>query len=307
LLLTRGEGGYGKTVIHQVKVEGGTAEIENSRTVEGDLAESRLAGNRLFLLTSSWIQDTGNELNTTLSQWLIQPGAEPLPAGETVVSGGSPVVASGTGWLALSVTPMGEWDVSDVHVFRLASDGATRLTAGPVRTEGRVGDKFKIQWNNNLLTVISQRNSNSGVWSPTTVLENFQADGPAAAGSRLGLLELAEGDTLHATRFAGNKAYIVTFLQTDPLWVVDLSNPSAPVVAGHLEVPGWSTHLEPVGDLLFSIGWEGGTIAASLFDVADPAAPTSVRKHTLREAGQEEASDAGVTACASEDGGLGCI
>lgn len=281
LLLTRGSEGYGQTVIHQVKVEGRTAEIEHSRTVEGDLAESRLAGNRLFLLTSSWIHPTGNELNTTLSQWLIQPGVEPLPAGETVVSGGSPVVASGAGWLAVSVTPAGQWNVSDVHVFRLASDGATRLTSGPVRTEGRVGDKFKIHWSNNVLTVISQRNSTSGVWSPITVLENFQADGPAAAGGRLGQLELANGETLYATRFAGNKAYIVTFLRTDPLWVVDLSTPSAPVVAGHLEVPGWSTHLEPVGDLLFSIGWEGGTVAASLFDVADPASPTLLRRINL--------------------------
>ena len=281
LLLTRGDGGYGQTVIHQVRIEGGTAEIEHRKTVEGDLAESRLAGDRLFLLTSSWIHATGNQLSSTLSQWLIQPGAEPLPAGETVVSGGSPVVASGAGWLALSVTPAGEWNVSDVHVFRLTTDGATRLTAGPVRTEGRVGDKFKIQWSNNVLTVISQRNSTGGVWSPVTVLENFQADGPAASGTRLGQLELAEGETLYATRFAGNKAYIVTFLQTDPLWVVDLSDPAAPVVAGHLEVPGWSTHLEPIGDLLFSIGWEGGTVAASLFDVADPASPTLLRRINL--------------------------
>jgi hypothetical protein len=291
LLLTRGDGGYGQTVIHQVRIEGGNAQIEHRKTIEGDLAESRLAGNRLFLLTSSWIHANGNQLNTTLSQWLIQPGADPLPAGETVVGGGSPVVASGAGWLALSVTPAGEWNVSDVHVFRLASDGATRLTAGPVRTEGRVGDKFKIQWSNNVLTVISQRNSAGGVWSPTTVLENFQADGPAAAGSRLGQLELAKGETLYATRFAGNKAYIVTFLQTDPLWVVDLSNPAAPVVAGHLEVPGWSTHLEPVGDLLFSIGWEGGTVAASLFDVADPASPTLLRRINLPRGHSESVWD----------------
>ena len=43
LLLARGDGGNGQTVVHQVRVEGGTAEIEHSKTVEGDLAESRLA------------------------------------------------------------------------------------------------------------------------------------------------------------------------------------------------------------------------------------------------------------------------
>ena len=289
VLLTRDDGTSGKTVIHLAKVAGGTAEITHSKTVDGDLMESRLAGNRLFLLTSLWgsqvtadgLISSVSTVTTTLSQWLIEPDAEPVSAGETVVSGGSPVVASGAGWLAVAVTPAGQWNVSDVHAFRLTADGASRLTAGPVRTEGRVGDKFKMQWSNNVLTTISQRNSAGGGWSPTTVLENFHADGPSATADKLGSLELAQGESLFATRFAGNKAYIVTFLRTDPLWVVDLSNPAAPVVAGHLEVPGWSTHLEPVGDMLFSIGWEGGTIAASLFDVADPAAPALLRRINL--------------------------
>ena len=289
VLLTRDDGTSGKTVIHLAKVAGGTAEITHSKVVDGDLMESRLAGNRLFLLTSLWnspvatggVISSVSTVSTTLSQWLIEPDAGPVPAGETVVSGGSPVVASGAGWLAVAVSPAGEWNVSDIHAFRLTTDGASRLTAGPVRTEGRVGDKFKMQWNNNVLTTISQRSLTDGVWSPTTVLENFHADGPSAIGTKLGSLELAKGESLFATRFAGNKAYIVTFLRTDPLWVVDLSNPAAPVVAGHLEVPGWSTHLEPVGDMLFSIGWEGGTIAASLFDVADPAAPALLRRINL--------------------------
>ena len=74
---------------------------------------------------------------------------------------------------------------------------------------------------------------------------------------------------------------LLTFLQVDPLWIVDLSDPAAPVVAGHLDVPGWSTHLEPLGDLLFSVGWDSGTVVASLFDVADPANPALLRRVEL--------------------------
>ena len=101
----------------------------------------------------------------------------------------------------------------------------------------------------------------------------------------LGRLELASGESLFATRFAGDKAYVVTFLQTDPLWVVDLTDPLLPVVAGHIEVPGWSTHLEPIGNFLFSVGWESNTIAASLFDVTNAAAPRLLRRLNLGAAG----------------------
>jgi hypothetical protein len=87
-------------------------------------------------------------------------------------------------------------------------------------------------------------------------------------------LEIIRGEQLYATRFAGDTAYAVTFRQIDPLWVIDLKVPYAPVISGHLEVPGWSTYIEPIGDLLFSIGWDEGRVAASLFDVSNPANPT---------------------------------
>ena len=74
--------------------------------------------------------------------------------------------------------------------------------------------------------------------------------------------------------FDGNLAYIVTFFVVDPLFVVDLSNPVSPVVTGALEVPGWSTHIEPMGDRLIALGVDdtggGRRVCVSLFDVSDP-------------------------------------
>ncbi len=127
-------------------------------------------------------------------------------------------------------------------------------------------------------------------WTPVTVLENFRAWAPDVIHplifeTRIGRLTLADGESLFATRFAGNKAYIVTFLQTDPLFVVDLSDPTDPVIAGQIEVPGWSSHLEPLGDLLFAIGWEDNTVVASLFDVANPADPQMLRRLKLGDSG----------------------
>ena len=62
-------------------------------------------------------------------------------------------------------------------------------------------------------------------------------------------------ERLYASRFVGDQAYLVTFQSTDPLYVLDLSNPRDPYIAGELKLPGFSDYLHPVGKhLLLGIG-----------------------------------------------------
>ena len=82
------------------------------------------------------------------------------------------------------------------------------------------------------------------------------------------------------TAFVGNLGYVVTFLQLDPLYVVDLSNPAKPVVKGALELLGYSAYLHPVAaGLLLGIGQAVGQqnepsgMQLELFDVSNPSAP----------------------------------
>lgn len=56
---------------------------------------------------------------------------------------------------------------------------------------------------------------------------------------------LSKGEKMYSTRFIGNKAYMVTYKNTDPLYVIDLSNPLNPTVLGKLKIPGYSTYLHP--------------------------------------------------------------
>ena len=56
---------------------------------------------------------------------------------------------------------------------------------------------------------------------------------------------LSKGEKMYSTRFIENKAYMVTYRNTDPLYVIDLSNPSKPTVLGKLKIPGYSTYLHP--------------------------------------------------------------
>src|SRR5690606_18198597 len=82
------------------------------------------------------------------------------------------------------------------------------------------------------------------------------------------------GETLHGIRFVGATAYAVTFLQTDPFYVIDLADPSDPRVVGEVKLPGFSSYLHPVADGMvvgFGPDGESGGVAAKLFDVSNPA------------------------------------
>jgi hypothetical protein len=288
VLLTQG-GSWGAdqwTRINLVKISGGRAEITFTQDIPGSLEDSRLVGNRLVLATTEW------DSQCHLTEWQLSEDHPPLAAGETWIEGDRPLISSGPDWLAVTTSPSGLWNASDVSVFAIRSAGLVQM-AGGIRTEGVISNKYRIQWSNNVLTAISESRSSDSDRAPKTIIENFRAWSPEAVHPMvvedrvLGRIELTEanGESLYATRFAGNKAYVVTFRQTDPLWVVDLTDPLNPVVAGHLEVPGWSSYLQPIGDLLFSIGMESGRVAASLFDVANPADPKLLRRLNLGDWG----------------------
>ncbi len=99
-------------------------------------------------------------------------------------------------------------------------------------------------------------------------------------------------ERIYATRFLGDRGYVVTFRRTDPLFVVDLSDPASPAVVGELHIPGFSDYLYPLGsDYLFAVGQdadENGRVrglALQLFDVSDPTAPTLFNRYVYEESG----------------------
>lgn len=101
----------------------------------------------------------------------------------------------------------------------------------------------------------------------------------------IGSLEgLAKGERIYSTRFVGNRLYMVTFKQVDPLFVIGLSNPAKPVVLGELKIPGFSEYIHPYDENhIIGFGQEttenefGGIVTdgfkMSLFDVTNPNSP----------------------------------
>ncbi|MFA5995046.1 MAG: beta-propeller domain-containing protein [Patescibacteria group bacterium] len=102
---------------------------------------------------------------------------------------------------------------------------------------------------------------------------------------QLGSVEnLGNDEKIYSARFLGNKGYLVTFKQTDPFFVFDLTNPAAPKKVGELKIPGYSSYLHPITDtLVLGVGKEAGAVKLSLFDVTDPANPVEADHYNLSE------------------------
>jgi uncharacterized secreted protein with C-terminal beta-propeller domain len=86
------------------------------------------------------------------------------------------------------------------------------------------------------------------------------------------------GESIHGIRFTGEVAYAVTFLTTDPFYVIDLADPADPTIEGEVELPGFSAYLHPLSDTLVA-GFgpdEAGRASVKLFDVSDRTAPRVV-------------------------------
>jgi hypothetical protein len=79
-------------------------------------------------------------------------------------------------------------------------------------------------------------------------------------------------ETVQSARFVGDRAYVVTFRQTDPLIVLDVSDDSEPIVLGEIEIPGFGQYVHPLDDdhlITFGRSATGGS-QLQLFDVSDP-------------------------------------
>lgn len=179
-----------------------------------------------------------------------------------------------------------EWggsDKSQIHMFDIHSnaDEAIYLASGLV--DGWALNQFSMSEYNGFFRVATtkwQFDEDEGWWSESVnqvlVLKRDGAN-LEVVGS---LQNIAPGEQIYAVRFLGNRGFIVTFEQTDPLFTIDLSDPYNPKLVGELQIPGFSNYIHPMGeDYLLTIGvngdesgWTWG-VALNIFDVSDFANP----------------------------------
>jgi len=145
---------------------------------------------------------------------------------------------------------------------------------------GSIRNRFYMDSFNNTFRICTD---NWGFGYRTAKLFTYNITDPTDVKA-LGSLEIVRGETLQAVRYDGEKAYAVTFLQVDPLFVINLSNPASPQIAGQLKVPGYSTHIEPRGNRLIAVGIDdtaGQRPAVAYYDVSNPATPKELGRVIL--------------------------
>jgi len=186
-----------------------------------------------------------------------------------------------------------------IHRFDISSPTQTRYR-GSGSVPGTLLGQWSLSERDGVLRVAS---TSVPTWwgGPATESETSVTTLAAGGGglTKLGSVGgLGRGERVYAVRFIGDTGYVVTFRQVDPLYVLDLSRPSRPVVRGELKILGYSAYLHPVGDgLLLGIGQdataEGRVLGtqASLFDVSNPAAPRRLDSFALGKGWSEAEQD----------------
>ncbi|MGH8224064.1 MAG: beta-propeller domain-containing protein [Woeseiaceae bacterium] len=170
-------------------------------------------------------------------------------------------------------------DGTTIRLVDISDPAGAMALRGALDLPGYLGDDQKLNFGGGVLRVVTHDWTDSGLSRLFTV-DVTDPDAPAV----LATLELARGEQLFATQFTEDRAYLVTFEQVDPLWVIDLSDPARPVIASELVVPGYSTQMVADGTQLVTIGVDsdlGWQTTVSLLDVSNPAAPALLDREEL--------------------------
>ena len=210
--------------------------------------------------------------------------ARPDPRNSAGVIGASETTYASSENLYVTTTKWGTKPSTSIHRFDISDpDGARYAASG--RVAGAILNQWSLDEHEGALRVATTEGGEGR--SSTSTVTVFDASGPLLKG--IGRVAgLGKTERIYGVRFLGDTAYVVTFRQIDPLYVVDLSDPRKPLVRGKLKIPGYSAYLHPTDEgRLLGVGLDvdpkrGFPLGAqvSLFDVSDPASPSRIDKAT---------------------------
>ncbi len=185
-------------------------------------------------------------------------------------------------------------ETTKIYRFEYTAIGVNYKCMGKVA--GHINDQFSMSYDGNYFRIATTFNKSDSVGDFVSMSADNRVNNLYILNNNMQIVgkveDLAKGESIESVRFVGNMAYVVTFRQTDPLFVIDLTDPENPTVKGELKIPGFSEYLHPIADgLLLGVGYDGtesgtnGDCKVSLFDVSNPYEPkeTSVVRVTEGE------------------------
>jgi Beta propeller domain len=211
--------------------------------------------------------------------------------GDTVYSNGASMyVSSDQRWRAL---PSAEENAIEARteIYKFDTSTAERPTfiAGGSVPGYLINQYAMSEWGGNLRVATTIGEPRQGQQQPTSQSGVYVLAQRGTSLNLLGSVEgIGKGERIYAVRFAGPVGYVVTFRRTDPLYTVDVSDPSEPAIRGELKIPGYSAYLHPTeGSRLIGIGQDatdGGRVTGtqvSVFDVTDLTKPERLAQYRL--------------------------
>ena len=270
----------------------------------GDIVSSRMVGDYVYLVTSESVHKDGRVVpevtrNGSYGEMPVRDiCAVPDPvspsyvilssfdtrSGENAkcqskaVFGASEEIYCNTRNLYTAVTEYDqERGESGTRIVRASLDGKKIRFEATGKVSGRIDNQFSMDEKDDYLRVATTSRRDGMDVNNLYVLDQELREVGNVTG-------FARDESIRAVRYLGEKAYVITFEQVDPLFVIDLSDPTSPRIEGEVEIEGFSSLLVPVREgRMLGIGYltrdngYGGVftdgLKLALFDVSDPSHP----------------------------------
>ena len=173
------------------------------------------------------------------------------------------------------------------HLLKIELNNGKFNFKAECNIDGQVNNQFSMDENKDTFRIAT---TTGNIWVDETTANNLYILNDKL--EEIGRVEnFGKEEKIYSVRYVENKAYVVTFKQTDPLFVIDLSESTKPQILGELKIPGYSTYLHPYDDThLIGFGYdtkENGTrvitngLKMSMFDISDFNNPQELFKISI--------------------------
>jgi len=264
--------------------------------LDGWFMESRRRGQMIYTVTQSYgnavavdcancEQSIQQQVGVIITALRVGEDGQLTQVDQAILPGYSPIVAIFNDYLVMANRDPQNWQDSQVQVFDLTSDNGQLITLPVIKIAGGyIPSEFHLSVANQQLRFVY--GADDLKLGSSLIVYDLAGQQPSLLGK---IDNIAPGEALFATRFVDNRAFVVTYERKDPLWIIDLTDPTKPSILGELHVPGWSEKLFFNQDRLFAVGIDDqptenekdqwiNRVALSLFDVKDPTQPTLLSK-----------------------------
>lgn len=312
-----GDDGYTGIVTYDIS-DRSDPKVLNEFRQTGSIVSSRMVGNYVYLITNDYVYNGGRivpkcSIEGSLTDIPVSDiSCVPEPDQSSYVILSAVDISSGKEGKSKTKAVFGasnniycndhnlytavtEWNRNNnsndnttyTRVVRASLDGLKIKFNATARVRGYVNDQFSMNEKDGYFYVATTSDRDGIEVNNLFVLDSSLKQAGELSG-------FARNESIKAVRYIADKAYVITYEAIDPLFIIDLSDPSRPVIEGEVKIDGFSTLLIPISeDRLLGIGYAtgdngyGGEYSSGLklatFDISDPSEPKVIDSKEFEE------------------------